>query len=223
MAGPVKSRPGAARSDASSSPCDRQGCHRPATMPTACLRFRLEKRLRICRTRPGRVRHAAGWQIGQGDTFWHAPAGRGWSITRRGNSSGTWPLGAGVSGRSRRLFLRPRAKNPGPRPESTGNGESSARQNVWRRENGCWGGPCEGTPGGPGHGRRAAEARLSGRPPDFRQGGGATLRRAIPPDVRMLLQDMAAVLGQMGTVSPSERRVSPREALAMLEEGKGPA
>jgi hypothetical protein len=55
------------------------------------------------------------------------------------------------------------------------------------------------------------------------ENGLEEIRDPLPPDARMLLQDMAAVLGQMGTVSPSERRVSPREALAMLEEGEGPA
>ena len=55
------------------------------------------------------------------------------------------------------------------------------------------------------------------------ENGLEEIRDPLPPDARMLLQDMAAVLVQMGTVSPSERRVSPREALAMLEEGEGPA
>jgi len=55
------------------------------------------------------------------------------------------------------------------------------------------------------------------------ENGLEEIRDPLPPDVRMLLRDMAAVLGQMGTVFPSERRVSLREALAMLEEAEGPA
>jgi hypothetical protein len=55
------------------------------------------------------------------------------------------------------------------------------------------------------------------------ENGLEEIRDPLPPDVRMLFQDMAAVLGQMGALSSSERRVSPREALAMLEETEGPA
>jgi len=68
--------------------------------------------LRIRRTRPGRVRYAAGWVKGEGDPFGRVLAGRGWAVTRRRRASPAgmkFLEGFGLRGRDRRTAAGPPA------------------------------------------------------------------------------------------------------------------
>jgi hypothetical protein len=76
--------------------------------------------LRIRRTRPGRVRYAAGWVKGEGDPFGRVLAGRGWAVTRRRRASPAgmkFLEGFGLRGRDRRTAAGPPASGASLRPQ----------------------------------------------------------------------------------------------------------